>query len=237
MDSVHYEELCRRYIADKFSVPIESVESRREANPRRADEDEFDHQIDLWWETGGEAVCYVNIANAKWRGTEKVDQPDVMLLNQVRQSVNAHKALMLTSVGFTEGAVRVAQHHGIGLHIVRAHFSEASLPATKDRPAIQAALTALVAGRQQQLYTSEICLRGLEFPTGEPAASPSLARPVHQVGGGFAPSRPSVQTATPAPPMNRGPAAISSTNRMVGGGMPRGAGFTRGGGGGPRGRG
>lgn len=137
MKSEQYEELCRYFIATKACVSQEQVKSVTIPNPRRADLPAYRHQIDLYWESGDEIALYLNIANAKWRGSAKVDQPDVMLLQQVRQKVSAHKAFMITNVGFTAGAVAAARDEGIALHVVAPSFNLSELP-TGDRAAIQA---------------------------------------------------------------------------------------------------
>ena len=127
MRSDHYEELSRVFIARTFDVPIGEVLSLNVPHPMRPDLPEFSHQIDLWWETGDENAVYVHIANAKWRSSRKVDQDDVLLLKGVRQDVAAHKALMITNVGFTSGARAAALDAGIGLHTVAASFDLALL--------------------------------------------------------------------------------------------------------------
>ncbi len=103
MRSEQYEELCRFFLSQKFGVPVDEIKSGSIPNARRLDQPEFQHQIDLHWETGTDLTLYFHIANAKWRSTDKVDQPEVLLLKQVKQDVGAHKAVMITSTGFTAG--------------------------------------------------------------------------------------------------------------------------------------
>jgi len=43
----------------------------------------------------------MHIADAKWRGGDKVDQPEVLLFPQVKQKVAPQKAFMLTNQGST----------------------------------------------------------------------------------------------------------------------------------------
>ena len=101
MNSQQYEELCRFFLADKLGVSTDEVRSARIPNPRRPGLPEYKHQIDLYWETGNELTLYLNIANAKWRSTRKVDQGEVLLLQQVKQKAGAQKAVMITNSGFT----------------------------------------------------------------------------------------------------------------------------------------
>jgi hypothetical protein len=69
---------------------------------------QYSHQIDLYWETGDDVCSYLNIANAKWRGTAKVGQGDVLLLQHVKQKVSAHKAFDLTEPTSPAGAPKQA---------------------------------------------------------------------------------------------------------------------------------
>ena len=160
MNSDQYEELCRRFVADKVGLPSDAVKSVKIPNPIRPGLPEYQHQIDLYWETGSDIALYLNIANAKWRGSAKVDQPDVMLLQQVRQKVAAHKAFIITNVGFTEGALAAAKDDGIALHIVAPTFKASVLP-TGDRAAIQATLQMLASGGLGAIYSHRVEHHGL----------------------------------------------------------------------------
>ncbi len=182
MDSKLYEELCRRFIAREFGVPLDSVTSPRIPNPQRPDMPKYAHQIDLYWEASNKVAMYLHIANAKWRGSEKIDLPDVLLLQQVRLKVAAHKALLITSTEFTAGAIAAAKDDGIGLHIVCPSFEFATFP-TSDRVAMQTAL-AQVSG---DLCTHAIVHRSLDL--GErpapiaPAARPASAYATRELTG------------------------------------------------------
>ncbi len=109
MNSIQYEELCRFYIAKKLQITVDMVKSIHVPNPIRPGLPQYKHQIDLFWETEDEISRYLNIANAKWRIHAKVDQPEVLLLQQVKQKTGAHKALMITNTGFTSGADAAAR--------------------------------------------------------------------------------------------------------------------------------
>ena len=113
MNSQQYEELCRYFLAKKLGMNVEQVQSIQIPNPTRPELPVYKHQIDLYWETESELGKYLHIANAKWRGNDKVDQPEVLLLQQVKQKVAAHKALILTTQGYTAGAVAAAKDEGI----------------------------------------------------------------------------------------------------------------------------
>ena len=144
MNSVQYEELCRYFLSVLLDVPVSEIKSVSIPNPSRPGLAEYRHQIDLYWEDGNELVSYINIANAKWRTNSKIEQGEVLLLNQVKQKVAAHKAMMLSNVGFTKGAQAVAQDEGIALHLVKPAFDYTLLP-EKDREAIQRRIQEIAA--------------------------------------------------------------------------------------------
>lgn len=186
-------------------MAIEAVQSVSIPNPIRPGLPAYRHQIDLYWETGNAVALYLNIANAKWRGTERVDQPDVLLLQQVRQQVAAHKAFMITNVGFTRGAVAAAKDQGIALHILKPQFDSSILP-RRDRAAIQAALAAERARTRQPLHSLHVEHRGLGFDV-HPAADRVTDFPA-------APARFRYETRVVRP--DGGPQSWAPSNRSVG---------------------
>lgn len=177
MKSEHYEELCRRFVANVTGLPIEEVLSGDLPSPHRPDVPRYRHQIDLHWETGDEFARYFNIANAKWRSSGKVEQGDVLLLQQVRVKVSAHKAFMITNVGFTAGARAAAMDDGMGLHIVDPAFEDSALPAG-DRSVVQAAIAALCEGGFESTYSHRVEHRGFDFQDMEPPPHPGTVPPV-----------------------------------------------------------
>lgn len=210
MESVQYEELCRHFIAESHNLPLERVQSVRIANPRRPNLPQYAHQIDLCWETGGELAVYFNIANTKWRGTDRVDQADVLLLQQVRLEVAAHKAFMITNVGFTRGASAAAQHHGIALHVLQPHLDGAALPT--DRAEFQDALRRMSASGTGSLYTIRVEHRGLE-----PGSAPSQTGPA---SGRVGPITGSLTNRVVQP--SAGPVVAPQANRALSGVQTRG---------------
>jgi len=228
MDSVQYEELCRNCISRQTGVPIENVRSVVIPNPTRPGLLEYRHQVDLYWETGDAAAQYLNIADAKWRGTAKVDQGDVLLLQKVREKVAAHKAFMITNVGFTAGAIGVADDHGIALHILVPRFDASILP-RGDRVSIQAALQAHAASATEPIYSLHVEHRGLGF-LQLPGAVGESPQPMQTAPRGYAtrviqpPSR-----ALPGPPANRsvGSAGTAGRGALNPGFGPPGAGFVK----------
>jgi hypothetical protein len=218
MDDTQYEELCRRFIAEKENLPLEKVRSVRIPSPRRGRLPAYGHQIDLYWETESEVATYINIANAKWRASGKIHQGDVELLQQVRQKVAAHKAILITNTTFTAGAIAAAKDEGIALHVVRPDFEDADLP-DHDRAAIQASLAAIKAKTARSLWTHQVEHKGLGFdrdtphldatvgsaPESQPrpSAGPLVHKPAHPTPPSTAPlvhkPVPSA-SAPPAPP-------------------------------------
>ncbi|MCX6830178.1 MAG: hypothetical protein NT002_13010 [candidate division Zixibacteria bacterium] len=166
MNSRQYEELCRRFLAIELGLPIDNVRSIDIPNPRCPDLPEYRHQIDLYWEICNNVTLYLNIANAKWRTAEKVDQGEVMLLQKVREKVRAHKCVMITNIDFTQGARAAAQDEGVALHIVRPTFDNKILDES-DRPAIQVQFERHLSD-SKQLFSHEVVFKGFDL------ASPML---------------------------------------------------------------
>jgi hypothetical protein len=188
VDSDQYEELCRQFVAAQEGIDPREVLSLHIPNPSRPDLTPYSHQIDLYWETNTDLAVYVNIANAKWRSTAKIKQGEMLQLQKVREAVSAHKAFMITNVGFTRGARSVAEDYGIGLHVVNPAFDVADLP-RGDRAAIGAAISTRVVADPSSAYSHTVEHRGLDFtgpayfagsrPT--PAAAPPAQRTTRTV--------------------------------------------------------
>jgi hypothetical protein len=182
MDSDHYEELCRQFVASQEALEPSEVLSLHIPNASRPDLTPYSHQIDLCWETKSDLAVYTNIANAKWRSTRKIELGDMLQLQKVREAVSAHKAFMFTNVGFTRGARGVAENYGIGLHILNPAFDTADLP-RGDRAAIVASISRLVAANLSSAYIHTVEHRGLDFTgsthtrVSRPAAAPSAPAP------------------------------------------------------------
>jgi hypothetical protein len=182
MNSQQYEELCRHFLAVKIGISVDQIKSVHIPNPARPGLPVYQHQIDLYWETETDLIKYLHIANSKWRGNDKVDQPEILLLQQVKQDVAAHKALILTTCGYTEGAIAAAKDKGIALHIVKPDFDISILP-TRDRDIIQAKLREVAAASNQPIFLHVIVHKAFDFaqvsPQGQPFRGPS-GFPGHQ---------------------------------------------------------
>ena len=166
MTSIQYEELCRF-----FSSPAGKGPNIVRRNPLRSNSEPVDaknfrntvDQIDLYWETGDDAFQYLFTLPMRSGGEQdKVDQPDVLLLQQVKDDVRAHKAVMITNTAFTSGANAVAQDKGIALHVVRPAFDVSSLP-SKDRPAIVAEIQNIASTMSQPIYEHVVIQRAFDL--------------------------------------------------------------------------
>jgi hypothetical protein len=182
MNSKQYEELCRIFLAEKLGMNVEQVQSIHIPNPARPGLPKYKHQIDLYWETESELSKYLHVANAKWRGSDKVDQSDVLLLQKVKEKVAAHKALMITTQGYTAGAVAAAKDEGIALHIVRPNFDFGILP-IQDRSAIQAKLLEVASTSNHPVFQHEVIHKAFDFREISPqshVSSGSFGSPSYQ---------------------------------------------------------
>src|SRR5438132_8161924 len=128
MTTQQYEALCRLFIAEQLGLGVTEVRSGRVSSITRAGLHEYNHQIDLYWETWDFLTPHLNIANAKWRGRVAVSLADVLLLKQVQLQVGAHKAVLITNSLFSPQARYAAEDEGIGLLIVRPLFKYRSWP-------------------------------------------------------------------------------------------------------------
>jgi len=189
VNSKQYEELCRFFLSAELGLSPDEIKSGHLSSATRPELEPYKNQIDLYWETEDAVARYLNIANAKWRGADKIDQPEVLLLQQVRQETGAHKALLITNTGFTSGATAAARQHRIGLHIVKPEFATSALP-KDDRPEIVTAI-GQIAGRGRP-YAHQIIQKadGPSDAPGGPAGIPGV-----QLPGGI----PGAITGTPGP--------------------------------------
>jgi len=162
MNSQQYEELCRYFLSDKLGINVDQIKSGHMHNPTRPGLPEYKHQIDLYWKTENELIKYLHIVNAKWRGNNKVKKGEVELLQYVKQQVSAHKALMLTTQGFTSGALAVAKDKGIALHIVKLNFDVSILPQS-DRSTIQAKLQEIASTSNKPVFLNEVVHKAFDF--------------------------------------------------------------------------
>jgi hypothetical protein len=200
MTSKQYEELCRLFVSQEMQISIDQVWTLEMSSPWRPGLLPYRHQIDLFWKVEDQLSHYLCIANAKWRGQSKVDQGDVLLLQQVRQKVGANKAIIITNHAFTAGAQAAATDDHIGLHIVRPTFDFGSLHRADQRQ-IRAQLQAL-SEATPRLYAHDIIMKENPPPAASAAAPPRRAFTLDDPAAGFAPLSGSAANATPPPTPN-----------------------------------
>ena len=167
MNFTQYEELCRLFVANEEKISIENIRSGEIPSAVRPGLAEYKNQIDLYWELEDKLTRNLVIVNAKWRSsdTNKVDQGDVLLIQQVKQEIDANKAMIITNTGFTNGARKAAENRRIALHIVCPNFDIAILDTDlKDRAVIQAQFQKL-STNDKPPYTYEIVHRAVDSGT------------------------------------------------------------------------
>ena len=118
MTGLEYEHFVRAALAEQLRVPSEKIVSRHAYGATLPGAKELQHQIDLMFIQDSEIAEYLTIFECKYRGSGLVDQPDIQNLAFVRESMRAHKAIMVTNHGFTGGAKAVAESQRIALLVV-----------------------------------------------------------------------------------------------------------------------
>ena len=118
MTGTEYERFVRAVLVERLDIPPVRLRSTFEAGATLPGMPALEHQIDLIWFQENEVAEYITIIECKYRGTDPVDQPEIQNLAFVRDSVRAHKALMVTNIGFTSGARALAQSQKIALLVV-----------------------------------------------------------------------------------------------------------------------
>ncbi|MDE0316672.1 MAG: restriction endonuclease [Candidatus Poribacteria bacterium] len=163
-NGARYEEFCRLFLAEKLEIPIDRIQSRRIPSKTHPDLPKYDNQIDFYWEYQKDLTLYKNFADAKWRGrSKKVTLGDIRNLQQVKEDIDAHKAMMITNTGFTRYAKGFAENHGIALHIVRPEFDIAMLHHT-NRETMQTQIQEFFSNSEKP-YIHEIVHRAFDFGT------------------------------------------------------------------------
>ena len=228
MNGTQYEEFCRLFLADKFGIPIEAIQSRRISSATHPDLSNYKNQIDLYWEDGNELTQYVNIADAKWRGSDKAPIGKVRELQQVKEDINAHKAMMITNIGFTRDAKNFAENHGIALHIVRPNFDYATLGlGLKNREQIQTQLREPFSS-SKPAYIHEVVYRAFDLGTGAAGQSSTPGKTSTYSNKAVKTSSNRVVQTSSYTQKVQGRQSRPPTNRQGGG--QKGSGYTRSGG-------
>ena len=163
MNGTQYEEFCRLFVVNELHIPVENIKSGKLPSAIRPGLEEYKNEIDLYWELEDKLTRNMVIVNAKWRSSDKdkVNQPDVLLIQQVKNEIAAHKAMMITNTDFTDGARKAAKNHEIALHIVCPNFEYTALH-SKDRLTMQIQLQDYINDTKIP-YIHEIVHRAFDF--------------------------------------------------------------------------
>lgn len=241
MESVQYEEFCRLFLSEELDIPIQKIRSGKIPSAIQPGLEEYKNEIDLYWEYEDKLTQNLSIVNAKWRRPEKnsekykVKQPDVLLIQQVKQEIAANKAMIITNTDFTSEALKAAKNHRIALHIVSPNFDYATLHA-KDKQTMQTQLQEFFNSTTEP-YTHDVVYKVFDFGIDSTVQTPVPGKTVtHTKDIKQAPINRMAQ-----PPSNRrqttsiqkvtGGQGGSRTGRQ-GGTVQKGQGPARGGGGG-----
>lgn len=73
------------------------------------------HQVDVVADVWIAGLQFRVIAECKFRSTRPVEKRDVLALSKTMEEIGAHKGLIVTTIGFQEGAETVAESYKIGL--------------------------------------------------------------------------------------------------------------------------
>ena len=166
MNGTQYEEFCRLFVYNELKIPVENIKSGSIPSAIRPGLEGYKNQIDLYWELEDKLTRNLVIVNAKWRSSnkDKVKQPDVLLIQQVKNEIAAQKAMIITNTDFTCGAQKAAKNHEIALHIVKPNFDYATLH-TNDIPTMQTQLQEFYSISEKP-YIHEMVHRAFDFDIG-----------------------------------------------------------------------
>ena len=115
MTGPEYEQFVRAVICRTLNIAPDKLQSTHSPGVTLPNASGLDHQIDLFYVDETEIAEYITIIECKYRGSRPVDQTLLQNLAFVRDSTRAHKAIMVSNQGFTEGARAVAESQRIAL--------------------------------------------------------------------------------------------------------------------------
>ena len=123
MKGLEYEQFVRAILSEKLKLAPEELQSTHAPGVVLPGASSLQHQIDLFYVQETEVAKYLTIVECKYRASRPVDQQLVQNLAFVRENVRAHKAIMVTNVGFTNGAKAVAESQEIALVVIEPRLS------------------------------------------------------------------------------------------------------------------
>ncbi len=115
MTGPEYEQFVRAVLCRKLNILPEKLQSTRSPGVSLPNAGDIEHQIDLFYVDETEIAEYVTIIECKYRGSRPVDQTLLQNLAFVRDNTRAHKAIMVSNQGFTDGAYKIAESQKIAL--------------------------------------------------------------------------------------------------------------------------
>jgi hypothetical protein len=110
-----YEAFVKAVLVKRFGIPANELLSTREKGAILPGNPELLHQIDLFHIARTEIADYITIIECKHRSTRNIDQSEIAKFAFVKGSVKASKAIMVSDLPFTEGAVSLAKSERIAL--------------------------------------------------------------------------------------------------------------------------
>lgn len=128
MKGPEYEQFVRAVLCKKLGLSSEELRSACASGATLPNAEGVKHQVDLFYVQETEVAEYVTIVECKYRESRPVDQTLVQNLAFVRDSMRAHKAIMVTNKGFTGGAKAVAESQQIALLVVEPSLSDFTPP-------------------------------------------------------------------------------------------------------------
>ena len=145
MKGLEYEQFVRAVLRRKLGLTPAELQSTHAAGATLPNAADVEHQVDLFYVQDTEIAEYVTIIECKYRESRPVDQALVQNLAFVRDSMRAHKAIMVTNNGFTSGAKAVAEAQRIALLVVEPRLSEFTPPENSSVDQLFAAVEAELA--------------------------------------------------------------------------------------------
>ena len=118
MKGPEYEQFVRAVLSRKLGLRPDELRSTHAPGVTLPNASDVEHQVDLFFVQETEVVEYITIIECKYRESRPVDQALVQNLAFVRDSIRAHKAIMVTNKGFTSGAKAVAESQKIALLLI-----------------------------------------------------------------------------------------------------------------------
>jgi hypothetical protein len=115
MDAREYEKYVARLVKGLDCFKAETIETnRRFSGVRQPGEYEVDVAIEI---SLNDVISFLLIIECKnWK--RPVDRPVIQKVAQTRDAIAAHKAAVVSPVGFTSEAVEVSRVHGIALWVI-----------------------------------------------------------------------------------------------------------------------